>query len=141
MDRVGLPSGYFNNTVQVRHNPYYYNLWLLKQIFDKLTFKDSGLWDYVRNLLRNMHFRKRNLEITETSRLSRDRHYLKYVMDKWYPHDRNLKPEMHHGPFREPFTLPICIYARQCTDGEGKIVPWTGFEGKGPPEWGGMIYR
>jgi hypothetical protein len=137
MDRVGLPSGYRNNMMQ--HNPYYYNLWLLKQILNNLTFADSGLWDYVRAMLRNMHYRKRNLEITETSRLSRDRHYFREVMSKWYPHDRNLKPEMVHGPFRSPFTLPTRIYARQCTDGGGKIVPWTGFKGEGPPvyEWDG----
>lgn len=119
----------------VRNNAHE-KLWLLKQILNKLTFAGSGLWDYTRALL----IRDRNLELTSTSRLSRDRHYFRDVMSKWYPHDRNLKPEMQHGPFRS-FTFPTQTYAKKCTDGEGKIVPWTGFKGEGPPVWVWDGYR
>ena len=117
-------------------NEHFYVLWLLKQFFENLQF---GLWDPVRSLF----IRERNLSITETSRRLSERHYLREVMSPWYPFDRvYTKPEMLHYPFRmsragngqaaNPF--PRITYAKNCTDGNGTLVPCTTFQGTGPVE-------
>ncbi len=152
-DTPGSSSGRSNyNTLASPRNDYgprtYETLFLMKQFFENLQF---GLWGYAQQIIRNMFTRERNLRYTETGNLLRERHYFGQMMSKWYPHDRNLKPEMIHGPFRmgevdgsnrngrSPW--PIFINAKVGKNEQGEIVPWMGFDGKGPVKWVWDGYR